>query len=386
MPIAADRFLEHLAQCGVRFVAGVPDSLLRELGRALAEGGAPIRHVVACNEGAAVGAAIGHHLATGRVPAVYMQNSGLGNAVNPLASMAAPDVYAIPMLLLVGWRGELAADGAQVEDEPQHALQGRITRGQLDLLSIRHEILGPDAHDARAIVQRLLDHAVARQEPVALVVRRRAFAAGPGPGGGARPLPPTLTREDAIEACLRALPAGTITVTTTGMAARELYALRDARGESHDFDFLVVGAMGHASHIALGIALGARDRVVVCFDGDGAALMHLGALPTCARAHALVHVVLNNDAHDSVGGQPTSAPGLRLAGLARACGYARVATVRTAETLERAMRDALGRADGGFIEALCGVGHRTDLGRPSTLPRAAKEQFMRALRNPARGP
>ncbi len=380
MAIAADRFVDQLAELGVHCVAGVPDSVLQALGIALARDGSPVRHRVACNEGAAVGMAIGHHLATGEVPAVYMQNSGLGNAVNPLVSIAAADVYAIPMLLLVGWRGEIDVAGSQVVDEPQHALQGKVTRGQLDLLAIRHEVVGADVDDVRPVLQRLLRHAIDRREPVALVFRRNAFSAGAELPARARAASRAMTREHAIEACLRAIPRGTVTVTTTGMAARELFALRDKRGESHDFDFLVVGAMGHASHIALGIAGSRQGCAVVCLDGDGAALMHLGALPTCARAPGLVHVVLNNDAHESVGGQHTCVPGLRFAKLARACGYAKVFTVRSAQALEAIVADAVDGTGNCFIEVICRVGHRADLGRPTVRPGVAKEQFMRALR------
>ncbi len=388
MAIAAAHFVDQLAALGVRFVAGVPDTILCELAGRLGAPDSPLRHLVACNEGAAVAAAIGHHLASGAVAAVYLQNSGLGHAANPLASLAAPEVCSIPLLLLVGWRGELADDGTQLADEPQHRLQGRLTPAQLDLLGIAHETLGPADSDPAAALRRLLRLALRRQRPVALLLRRGTFA--PAPAGSVGPPlaagAPQMSREQAIEACLRALPAGAATVATTGMASRELFDLRRRRGEPHDLDFLVVGAMGHASHVALGLCCADPGRPVLCLDGDGAALMHLGALASCAGARGLLHVVLNNGAHESVGCQPTSAPALRLAALARACGYARVATVRSAASLEAAVRDFLEGGQSGFIEAVCRVGHRADLGRPALAPREAARQFMRALRRPAGGP
>ena len=380
MAIDPERFLEQLAAAGVHYACGVPDSLLRGLGACLQRGHPGIRHRVACNEGAAVAAAIGDQLARGGVPLVYLQNSGLGAALNPLASLAAPEVCAVPLLLVIGWRGELGADGAALGDEPQHRVEGALTPALLELLSIRHEIVGPDTVDAAPMLQRLLAHAARTRQPVALLCRRGAFSVPPQPPHAPRdPCAPSMLREQAIEACVGALPRGALTVATTGMASRELYALREARGESHAGDFLVVGAMGYASHVALGIADAQPGRTVLCLDGDGAALMHLGAFAACARASRLLHVVLNNDSHESVGDQPTAAPGLRLAAIASAAGYARVATVRSAAALASTVAEFAGAPRAAFIEVLCCVGHRAELGRPDMPPRLNREQFSAAL-------
>jgi phosphonopyruvate decarboxylase len=381
MAIDTARFVEQLAAAGVRYACGVPDSLLRGLGACLQHGHPDIIHRVACNEGAAVAAAIGVHLAGGGVPLVYLQNSGLGAALNPLASLAAPEVCAVPLLLVIGWRGEIGADGEALVDEPQHRVEGALTPALLDLLSIRHEVVGADTVDAGPVVQRLLAHAAQARQPVALLCRRGAFtmpATLPPPPRDASA--PSLLREQAIEACVGALPRGALTVATTGMASRELYALREARGESHAGDFLVVGAMGYASHVALGIADALPGRTVLCLDGDGAALMNLGAFAACARAGRLLHVVLNNDSHESVGDQPTAAPGLRLAAIAAAAGYARVATVRSAGALASTAAEFATSPRAAFIEVLCRVGHRAELGRPGMPPRLNCEQFSAALR------
>ncbi len=381
MAIDTERFVGQLAAAGVRYACGVPDSLLRGLGACLQHGHPDIVHRVACNEGAAVAAAIGHHLVSGGVPLVYLQNSGLGTALNPLASLAAPEVCAVPLLLVIGWRGEIGADGEALGDEPQHRVEGALTPALLDLLSIRHEIVGAETGDAGPTLQRLLAHAAQARQPVALLCRRAAFTALAAPLRPPRDASaPSMLREQAIEACVGALPRDTLIVATTGMASRELYALREARGETHARNFLVVGAMGYASHVALGITDAQPGRTVLCLDGDGAALMHLGAFAACARASRLLHVVLNNDSHESVGEQPTAAPGVRLASIAAAAGYARVATVRSAAALASTVAEFVASPRAAFIEVLCRVGHRAELGRPGMPPRLNREQFSAALR------
>lgn len=374
MILPAD-FLKALTDHGVRFVTGVPDSLLKDICAAITDSFPADRHVIAANEGAAVGLAIGHHLATGQPALVYMQNSGLGNAVNPLASLAAPEIYGVPMVLMIGWRGELAADGGQLKDEPQHVLQGRVTLPQLELLGIPHRIVDA-ATDPADAVRWAVDEALADSRPTALVVRKGAFAGYELP---ARAQETALTREAAIAAVAAALPADAAVIATTGMASRELFELRNRDGAGHDRDFLTVGGMGHAAAIAAGVALAQPQRPVVCLDGDGAMLMHLGALTESAQRPRLLHVVLNNEAHDSVGGQPTAAGRLDLPALAKACGYPNLARADDAESAAAAIAGLLAAEGAGFLEIRCRRGARKDLGRPDRSPAENKRDVMRFL-------
>lgn len=371
MILAAD-FLQALTENGVSFVTGVPDSLLKDICAAITASYPRGQHVIAANEGAAVGLAIGHHLATGRAALVYMQNSGLGNAVNPLASLAAPEIYGVPMVLLIGWRGELAADGGQLKDEPQHVLQGRVTLPQLELLGIPHRLVEAAADPAEAVGW-AVGEAMSRSRPVALVVRKGAFA----PHALAEtPQAAALTREAAIAAVAAALPAAAAVVATTGMASRELFELRKRDADGHDRDFLTVGGMGHAASIAAGLALAQPQRPVVCLDGDGAMLMHLGALTESAQRPNLLHVVLNNEAHDSVGGQPTAAGRLDLRALAAACGYRNLALAEDADAVAGAVARLLQAEDAGFLEIRCRRGARRDLARPDRTPAQNKRDVM----------
>lgn len=369
-------FLRALADNDIGFATGVPDSLLKDICAAITATFPAQSHVIAANEGAAVGLAIGHHLATGRPALVYMQNSGLGNAVNPLASLAAPDIYGVPMVLMIGWRGEIAEGGRQLKDEPQHVLQGRITLQQLDLLGIPHRIVDA-ATDPATAVRWAVAGAMAGSRPVALVVRKAAFASYELP---VRPQAVTLTREAAIEAAVGALPAGVAVVATTGMASRELFELRKRNGGfGHEQDFLTVGGMGQAASIAAGIALAQPDDPVVCLDGDGAMLMQLGALTESSQRPNLLHIVLNNQAHDSVGGQPTAAGRLDLLALAQACGYRRLERAETAETAAAAVARLLQGEGAGFLEIRCRRGARQELGRPDRTPAENMRDVMRFL-------
>lgn len=367
MAIPPGRLYDALLANGVAFFTGVPDSLLAPLCAHISEHSPPGMHLVAANEGSAVGIAAGYHLGSGQMPAVYLQNSGLGNAVNPLASLTHARVYAIPLLLIVGWRGEPGT-----RDEPQHLVQGAITLSQLDLLGVTHAIVTADS-DVDAVVRDLVGRARATSAPVALVVQAGALAS----------VAPSVTteglaREAALSLILDGLRDGDLVVATTGKTSRELFELRKMRGEA-PADFLTVGSMGHASAIALGVALAAPARRVFCLDGDGAALMHMGNLPTIAAARPanLVHVVLANQAHESVGGQPTAAPDLDFSRLGAAAGYA--SSFRTAAA--SGFAEAWQRLDGSdgpvLWEILIAVGSRGDLGRPTQTPVENKHAFMR---------
>ena len=309
-------FLQNL---GVSFITGVPDSLLNDFCCFVEKNMDSKKHIIAANEGNAVAIASGYHLATGGVPLVYMQNSGIGNAMNPLISLTHPEVYSIPMLLLIGWRGDPA-----VKDHVQHKVQGDLTLTTLDNLDIPYFILEDDLDNAFSKTKMAYSMAKASQCPVALIVKKGVLERGTKDTS----LKPTddfpLSREAAIGVILDIMPSNTIYVASTGRITRELNAQRIKRGESHCQDFLMVGSMGHASQIALGLALAKPDQHIVCLDGDASLIMHMGGMSIVGGAQAknFYHIVLNNGAHESVGGQKSSGFSTDLTAVAAACGYA----------------------------------------------------------------
>lgn len=357
------------------FFAGVPDSQLKALCSFLMDryGLDPAHHVIAANEGNAAALAAGYHLATEKTPVVYLQNSGLGNLVNPVASLLNEKVYGIPCLFLVGWRGEPG-----VHDEPQHIFQGEITLNLLEALDIPTYVIDktttPEQVGAKLNEYRTL---FAQGKQAAFVVRKGALEySGKTAYSNSHPM----GREEAIGHILAASGDDPV-VSTTGKASREVYELREAQSQGHAHDFLTVGSMGHSSSIALGIALQKPDRRVWCLDGDGAALMHLGAMALIGanRPRNLVHIVLNNEAHESVGGMPTVAGKLDLPAIARACGYPGAVSVDSPEELDRALTAAKEAGQLSFIEVKCALGARANLGRPTTTPQENKAAFMSAL-------
>jgi phosphonopyruvate decarboxylase len=370
--IDAKDLLAAVDATGIRFITGVPDSLLSDVSAEAMATYAANRHVIAANEGAAIGLAVGHYLAAGRPALVYLQNSGLGNAVNPLVSLADPAIYGVPMILLLGWRGELRDDGSQLADEPQHVVQGRITLKQLALMGIPYLILDGET-DIRTSLAEAANQATTGSHPVALVVRRHTFCRGRRQADADNTLP---SREASIAAVIAALPRDIPVVATTGMASRELFELRAAAGAGHHRDFLTVGGMGHAISIATGIALARPERKVLCLDGDGAMLMHLGALTTSAAQPNIVHVILNNAAHDSVGGQPTAAARLDLADIARSCGYALALMADQVDKIASAMARVLAHTGSSLLDIRCRKGARSDLGRPTRTPAENKRAFV----------
>lgn len=325
--------LNLLRQQGVDFFTGVPDSYLNGFCNCLLEHVPQDKHVIAANEGNAVAIAAGYYFATGKIPLVYMQNSGMGNAMNPLLSLADDHVYGVPMILLIGWRGEPGTG-----DHPQHVKQGEVTLELLELWGISYEIAQADK------LEKQMDWAVSEarenRRPVAIIGKKGMFAAADKENVTDAKYP--LSREDAIEIILDSLPGDTIYVATTGRATRELFFLREKRREGHEHDFLNVGSMGHASSVALGLALGDSGRRVACLDGDAAALMHMGAFTMAAKIEAsnMLHIVLNNGAHESVGGQPSAGHIVDFTGIAEGAGYRTVGTaVETEETLKKALKE-----------------------------------------------
>lgn len=389
--IKTEKLLDTLVSCGISFFAGVPDSLLKSF-CAYVTDTCSDNHVIAANEGGAVGLATGHYLATGNPALVYMQNSGQGNAVNPLASLADPDVYSIPMILLVGWRGQPG-----VKDEPQHVKQGKVTISLFETLGIPTEVLPDDETTALALVEKMVTLAKTESRPVALVARKGTFAEYRLQNKAADIS--TLKREDAIQAILESIGSEAVVVSTTGMISREVYETRERLGQDHSRDFLTVGSMGHALMIALGIARDCNkhdpNRYVVCLDGDGASIMHMGnmAVAGAARQPNLLHFVLNNSAHDSVGGQPTVGGKINLSEIAKSCGYYVAATFDgdSIDDLRALLRERIDQAlyswavdatddlQTVFFEIKVAKGARKDLGRPKELPQVNKSLYMKTL-------
>lgn len=364
-------FIESLAAKGIDFFAGVPDSLLKNVCAFISDTLDDRHNIIAANEGAAVGLAAGHYLATGHIPCVYMQNSGEGNAINPLASLTDKEVYGIPVLLVIGWRGEPG-----VHDEPQHVKQGKITLPLLDAMGIRHEILSQDETEFRSQLDGAVRHMSETDEAFAFIVRKNTFEPYTLQRHEVNEYP--LSREEAIQKVAASLSAKDVIVSTTGMISRELFEYRTAQGQGHERDFLTVGSMGHASQIALGIALEKTDRRVWCFDGDGAALMHLGSVAIIAdkAPENFVHVIFNNGAHDSVGGQPTVGLKVNLAGIAKAAGYKDAVSVTTAEDLGSALKVLKTMRGPVLLEVRVHRGNRKDLGRPTTTPIQNRDALM----------
>ena len=373
--ISAEFLYNTLQAQDITFYAGVPDSLLKNLCAYITDHAEPGQHVIAANEGGAVGLAAGYHLATGKVGVVYMQNSGEGNTINPLASLTDKEVYRIPMLLLIGWRGKPG-----VHDEPQHVKQGKITTGLLNVMGVNYDVLAQEEEKAAAQIAKAIEAVTMQREVYALVIEKDTFEPYVLQTTSNNAF--AMTREEAIQTVAAAMGERDCAVSTTGMISRELYEYRTAQGQDHERDFLTVGSMGHASQIALGIAMQQPDRRVWCFDGDGASIMHMGNMAILAVQHPrnMVHVVFNNGAHDSVGGQPTVGLQINLTAIAQAMGYAAVRRVVTAEELQAACQELVDRTDGPvFLEVCVRKGNRKDLGRPKTTPIRNKKRFMEFL-------
>ena len=376
--IRPEFFIEKLRENGIDCFAGVPDSLLKNICAYITDHCDAEHNIIAANEGAAVGLAAGHYLATGKPACVYMQNSGEGNVINPLASLTDPEVYNIPVLLLIGWRGRPG-----VHDEPQHVKQGKVTTGLLNVMGINYEVLAKEEDKAEKQIAKAVK-ALQNKEVFALVIEKETFE--PYQLNSQSSLFNfQLTREEAIQTVAAALGEKDCIVSTTGMISRELFEYRTAMNQGHERDFLTVGSMGHASQIALGIALEKKDRKVWCFDGDGATIMHMGSMAIVASKAPknYVHVVFNNGAHDSVGGQPTVGLNIDLPAIAKAVGYKTAMSVDNKDDLDKALASITNNlspiASPIFLEVRVKKGNRKDLGRPTTTPVQNKEALMNFL-------
>lgn len=372
--IRPEFFIEALREKGIDCFAGVPDSLLKNICAYITDHFDAAHNIIAANEGAAVGLAAGHYLATGQPACVYMQNSGEGNIINPLASLTDQEVYNIPVLLLIGWRGRPG-----VHDEPQHVKQGKVTTGLLNVMGVNYEVLSKEEDKAAKQIEKAAK-ALANKEVFALVIEKDTFEDYKLQNVEVNDL--TMSREEAIQTVAATLGEKDCIVSTTGMISRELFEYRAAMNQGHERDFLTVGSMGHASQIALGIALAQPDRRVWCFDGDGAAIMHMGSMAIVANKAPknYVHVVFNNGAHDSVGGQPTVGLKIDLPAVAKAVGYKATYSVDSKAELESVLSKVNSFESPALLEIKVKKGNRKDLGRPTTTPIQNKEALMTFLK------
>lgn len=355
---------------------GVPDSQLKALcGYLINMYGISSQHIIAANEGNAVGLAAGYYLATGKTPVVYLQNSGIGNIVNPVASLLNEKVYGIPCIFIIGWRGEPG-----VHDEPQHVFQGEITLKLLADLDISSFVIDKQTTKDELMrhMQEVFSPLLASGKSVAFVVKKGALDFD---GKAEYKNTNTMLREKIIEHIVNAA-GNDLIVSTTGKASRELFEIREAKHHGHEHDFLTVGSMGHSSSIALGIALKRPERKVWCIDGDGAVLMHMGAMAVIGanKPDNMIHVVINNNAHESVGGMPTVAGVIDLIKIAEGCGYPSCKTVSSYDELDAALKEAKKAEKLTFIEAKAAIGARADLGRPTTSPAENMRAFMQNIR------
>lgn len=369
-------FFDCLIENNVKFYSGVPDSLLKNICAYISDNIKNDNHVIAANEGNAVGLGIGYYLSTGKLPMVYMQNSGFGNVINPLMSLADSEVYSIPMILLIGWRGE-----PNVNDEPQHKKQGKVTLGLLDTLGIPYKVIGPETSDKEVpeLIRSSCMDTLNNNSPFAIVVKKNCFSNYKSEENFKNSFP--LTREEAIKIILKKVDKNDIIVSTTGVASRELYEIREQRREGHEKDFLTVGGMGHANQIAIGIAMQKPMRKIFCIDGDGSALMHLGTIPINGniKCQNFVHIIINNGAHDSVGGQPTVGYQISFENIANACGYDLIMSASTDKDIEECLEKIKKYNGKVFLEIKTNKGFRDNLGRPSTTPKENKNKFMKFI-------
>lgn len=366
----------QLASHGVEFFTGVPDSLLKEFCLCIDDRIPKDKHIIAANEGNAVALAAGYYLAQKSLPLVYMQNSGLGNAVNPLLSLCDPTVYSIPMLIMIGWRGEPG-----VKDEPQHLKQGKIQLKLLDEMDIPYEVISKNDVQFEKKISIVIETAKNECRPTVLLIKKGTFqkyGKEINKSDDQR-----MKREEALEIVLESLDDNAVVISTTGKTSREIFEIREKKGQTHEKDFLTVGSMGHCSSIALGISLAKPNRQVVCIDGDGAMLMHLGSLTSIAslKPKNFRHILMNNEVHESVGGQDTAAKNVKLSAIVEAVGSSKMFMAETITELKTNINDFMQGAGPSFLEIKIRPGSRADLGRPTIKPVDNKKDFMTFLDN-----
>jgi phosphonopyruvate decarboxylase len=370
-------FVKAIKNNKINFVTGVPDSLLKNLTNCISDN-LKKNHIISTNEGSALALAIGHYLATKSPGIVYMQNSGLGNIINPVTSLAHPYVYGIPVILLVGWRGELLSENKQVEDEPQHKKQGQITIKQLKLLDIPIKIINKRTKNIKLILNNLKKLSIKKQTPVAIVVRKNTFTKY-NQKKIKKIKQNALYREEIINEIVSLSSNKQIILSTTGMASRELFEIREKKNQKTFKDFLTVGGMGHVSQIAAGVAMNKKNKKIICIDGDGSLLMHMGSLGISSKLKNIIHILINNKSHDSVGGQPTLGEFIDFTKISKACGYKSNILIKNKKKIRSTIKKALKNKNNSFLQINCEKGYRNNLGRPDKNIKKRKDLFIKHL-------
>ena len=368
-------FIDKLEENNINFFTGVPDSLLKNICAYIEDNKDENHNIIAANEGAAMGLATGHYLATGEIPVVYMQNSGEGNIINPLASLTDKEVYNIPILLIIGWRGRPG-----VHDEPQHIKQGKVTLPLLETMGIKYTILSKDENEFTNQLNDVIGYMAKTKESFAFVVEKDTFE-DYKLQNNQQYENLEMSREEAIQIVADSLDENAVIVSTTGMISRELFEYRANSNQTHEKDFLTVGSMGHASQIALGIALEKSNHKIYCFDGDGATIMHMGSMAIIGSKHPenYIHIIFNNGAHDSVGGQPTVGLQINIPELAKALNYKKVFSIKDRMSLKEVLNKINNEKGPIMLEIQVKKGNRKNLGRPTTTPIQNKESLMKFL-------
>tara|TARA_A100000164_G_scaffold189897_1_gene168580 strand:- start:7716 stop:8780 length:1065 start_codon:yes stop_codon:yes gene_type:complete len=353
----------------------VPDSLLKEFCLCIDKKINDQNHIIAANEGNAIALASGYFLAKESLPLVYMQNSGLGNAINPLLSLCDEKVYSIPIILLIGWRGEPG-----IKDEPQHTKQGLIQLDLLSTLDIPYEVISQNDEKYKDKIQKTIDFAKANSRPSAILIKKDTFSKTERSSEAPKKFP--MYREEALKIILRNLDNNDVVVSTTGKTSREIFEIRKNNHQKHEKDFLTVGSMGHCSSIALGIAINAPHRKIICIDGDGSMLMHLGSLASISelKPDNFYHIIINNGVHDSVGGQDTTAKNIKISKLAASLGFNKSFKAKTKKKLKLNIRSFLSEKGPSMLEIKTAPGSRANLGRPSIHPIINKKDFIKFLK------
>jgi phosphonopyruvate decarboxylase len=372
--ISPKKLFEMLNENGISFYTGVPDSLLKDFCAYVTDNVSNENHIINSNEGAAVALASGYYLATGKPGLVYMQNSGIGNAVNPLLSLADKEVYSIPMILMIGWRGEPG-----IKDEPQHVKQGRVMLKMLEAMEIPYKIIYNVTENIEEIISEICKDIKINNRPYALIVSGGTFEEYKLKNDTVTDF--SIKREDAIKIVLSNLNDDEIIVSTTGKTSREVFEYRKEYNQGHQNDFLTVGSMGHCSQIALGISLQKKEKNVYVLDGDGAVIMQMGTLAILGTEAGknLKHILINNGSHDSVGGQPTAGFKVDFPAVAKACGYELTLTAETKEEIIECIEKMKSSEGAAFLEIKVNKGARSNLGRPDVSPLENKLNFMKSL-------
>ena len=371
--ISPKLFLKALKSNKINFITGVPDSMFSSLCLYLEKNFNSPNHIVAANEGSSIGIAIGYYLAKKKIPLVYLQNSGLGNVLNPIISLANKQIYKIPMILLIGWRGEIK-NNIQIKDEPQHLFQGKITEKFLKLININC-IKIDSCSNIFEVIRKAKKLAEKKSQPVAILVRKNTFL---NKNYSKNISNKKLIREEFLKELCKNIPNNIPRISTTGMLSRELYEISKKRSNF----FMCVGGMGHAISLATGIATSTvKNKKVICLDGDGAALMHMGSMSSSSKCNNLIHILFNNNSHDSVGGQKTAAQNLKFINIAKAIGYTNVYSISKVNKISDVLKKCLSNKKSSFIEINCRSGHRNNLIRPEDKLEFSKIEFMNFLKN-----